>query len=214
MRNLLIAALFIFAGCSTKVVDNKWQYQSYNSYTSFEKYLMQYKLELAAIELDRARSNAKQSANLDTLARVELSSCALHVALLEEFTCKNFVELKPLIDDKQLDAYYNFLSLEFNKDDISELPDQYREFAKAYLKSDTKAMNRAILSLKPLTSKMIAASLIKEKISQDVVRSIVDEASFKGYRYAVINWLNVEIDMCSDKDTRDILVKKLKIISQ
>jgi len=213
MRSLLITALFIFVGCSTKVVDNKWQYQSYDSYTNFKKSLLQYKLELAAIELDRARLNAKHSANLNTLARVELSSCALHVALLGEFTCKKFVELRPLINDKRLDAYYNFLSLNFNKDDISVLPTQYREFAKAYLKRDTKAMNRAILALKPLTSKMIAASLIKEKISQDVVRSIVDEASFKGYRYAVINWLNVEIDMCSNKDARDILVKKLKIIS-
>jgi len=213
MRYLFVISLLLFFGCSTKSPQNKWQYQSYNSYKSFEKYFLEYKLDLAAIELDRARESAKVSANLDTLARIELSKCALQVALLQEFTCKDYDSLKSLIKDNELSSYYNFLSVKFDKNDLNNLPKQYHSFAEAFLSKDLKSMKKSLKTVEPFTSQMIAASLIKEELDESTISMIVDKASFRGYRYAVIVWLNFQIDQSDDPQERELLKEKLKIIS-
>ena len=77
---LSIMLLLLIGGCSSERPPNMWQYKAHNSYQSFERYYLEYKIDLAAIELNRAREYASQSADLSTLAQIELSVCALKVA--------------------------------------------------------------------------------------------------------------------------------------
>ena len=189
-----------------------WQYKTNNSYKSFEKYFLEYKLDLAAIELKRAREYASQSADLTTLAQIELSSCALKVALLETYTCKRFDSLETLVNSKKLTAYKHFLQNTFNEEELSYLPDQYKEFAQSRLALDTKQMQAEISKITPLTSKMIAASLIQDTLSSELRKEILDEISFHGYTYGAIAWLTFEIERTKDEAKKKQLQEKLKII--
>ena len=85
MKTTLLIVILFLSACSTKTPPNLWQYQANFAYKNFERYYLEDKLDLASIELSRARKSAKQSANLTTLAHIELSHCALHVALREKF---------------------------------------------------------------------------------------------------------------------------------
>jgi hypothetical protein len=205
MRYFIIFIIFIFAGCSTKAPINRWQYQSVSSYKSFESYYLQNYLDLASSELQNARSYASQSSDLTTLARIELSYCALRVAMLETFSCPKYDELKGIINSKELNAYESFLSKKLKKDEIKYLPKQYRELAHIQIKTNKQNINQNIASIKPLTSKMIAASLERENIDINIIDTIIKDASFHGYKYALIQWLEFKSQISNNQKTDKIL---------
>jgi len=189
-----------------------WQYKAHNSYQSFERYYLEYKIDLAAIELDRAREYASQSADLSTLAQIELSVCALKVALLEPYSCPRFDHLEALVNVPALSAYNDFLQNTLSENEIDDLPEQYRDFAQARLKGKKREMLKEIESIEPLTSKMITASLIQEQLPPALRQEILQEISFHGYTYAAISWLTFEIDHTDDENKKKQLQQKLKII--
>ena len=189
-----------------------WQYKTHNSYKSFEKYFLEYKLDLAAIELARAREYASQSADLSTLAQIELSACALKVALLEPYTCQRFDALEALANSDKLTAYKHFLQNTLSKKELDNLPGQYKDFAQSRLENDTKQMQAEVSKITPLTSKMIAASLIQDTLSLELRKEILNEISFHGYTYGAITWLTFEIAQTKNEAQKKKLQEKLKII--
>lgn len=212
MKNILSALVLLFMGCSSETPPNMWQYKTHNSYQSFETYFLEYKLDLAAVSLKRAREYASQSADLTTLAQIELSVCALKVALLEPFSCPRFDTLEPLVNSDRLSAYKHFLDNSLTQDEISLLPDQYKDFAQSRHNQSTQQMLEEISQITPLTSKMIAASLVKEELSPSIRKKILDDISYHGYTYAAITWLTFEIEHTDDSTKKRALLQKLKII--
>ena len=212
MRLILLTLLLILSGCSSKTPPNMWQYKTHNSYQSFENYYLEYKLDLAAISLKRAREYASQSADLNTLAQIEISACALKVALLEPYSCQRYDNLENLADSKTLSAYNDFLQNKLSEEEVGNLPKQYRVFAKARLHNDKTQMFQEIPKITPLTSKMIAASLVQDDLPEALRREILDEISFHGYTYATITWLTFEIEHTNDVSKKKKLQKKLALI--
>ncbi len=189
-----------------------WQYKTHNSYKSFEKYFLEYKLDLAAIELTRAREYASQSADLSTLAQVELSACALRMALLEPYTCPRFDTLESLANSDTLTIYKHFLQNTLSEKELSLLPKQYRAFAQARLADDRAQMQTEVSKITPVTSKMIAASLIQDELTLQTRKEILNEISFHGYTYGTIAWLTFEIEHTKDEAHKRQLQQKLEII--
>ena len=189
-----------------------WQYKTHNSYKSFEKYFLKYKLDLAAIELKRAREYASQSADLSTLAQIELSACALKVALLEPYTCERFDTLEVLANSEKLSAYKHFLQNRLSEEEVSDLPKQYRAFAQARLDEANGQMQVEVSKIAPLTSKMISASLMQDRLTLKTREEILNEISFHGYTYGTIAWLTFEIEHTEDAAQRRQLMQKLEII--
>jgi len=212
MRIFLLAMLLLLGGCSSKTPPNMWQYKTHNSYKSFEKYYLEYKLDLAAISLKRAREYASQSADLSTLAQIELSVCALKVALLEPYSCQRYEKLESLIDSDALTAYDHFLKNTLSEDELSDLPEQYKDFAQARLHNDKEQMLKEVPKITPLTSKMITASLIQEELPPKLREAILQEISFHGYTYGTITWLTFEIEHTEGEAKKRELQQKLEVI--
>jgi len=189
-----------------------WQYKTHNSYKSFEKYFLEYKLDLAALELIRAREYASQSADLSTLAQIELSACALKVALLEPYICERFDTLEDLANSEKLSAYKHFLQNKLSEEEVSDLPNQYRAFAQARLNEDSVQMQTEVSKITPLTSKMISASLMQDRLTLETRKEILNEISFHGYTYGTIAWLTFEIEHTKDAVQKRKLQQKLKVI--
>ncbi len=214
MRILIYTIFIIFvSGCSTKTPSNNWQYQSKNSYKNFERYYLEDQTDLAAIEFSHARSYATQSADLTILARIELSRCALKVAILEPFSCKEYDDLRLITHDNELEAYYALLSKNTQQITISNLPSQYHSFALSLIQNDSENINTYISNIVPLTSRMIAASIVVNSLNEATINKIIADASYLGYKHAVIKWLNLLIERTSDQDKRKILIKKLNILT-
>ena len=189
-----------------------WQYKTHNSYKSFEKYFLEYKLDLAALELTRAREYASQGADMSTLAQIELSACALKVALLEPYTCERFDTLEKLASSDVLTAYKHFLQNSLSAKELNVLPKQYRAFAQARLDGDKEKMQTEMLKITPLTSMMISASLMQNMLTLETRKSILNEISFYGYTYGTIAWLTFEMKHTEDAVEKRQLKQKLEII--
>lgn len=210
---LLISSLLFITACSFTTPKNDWQINSINAYDSYKKYYLKGEDNLASTDIKRAVRYAKQSADLDTLARIYLSECALHVSVLEDDGCEKYKELDDLVTSDDLRSYYLFLQNMTTKEDIKYLPSRYQDFSSYVQKKEYANAQKEIEKMDDIVSKMISASLIKEDLDPKSIKSIIDEASFYGYKKAVINWMKFYETKVTDKNERDLINKKLKILN-
>ncbi len=210
--SLLFLFTLVFTACSTKAPPNRWQYQSNSAYKNFEQYYLENHTDMAASEFNRARSYATQSADLSTLARIELSRCALKFALLEPFSCKEYEDLIPLTHDRELLTYYSFLSGKATAEFQPLLPHQYQKLASLQIQNNNALIDQEIKTMTPLTSRMIAAALEFKHLDESTIEAIITDASYLGYKHAVIVWMNVLIERTSDSEKRKILRSKIAVL--
>ncbi len=208
----LFITFFILAGCSFKSNDRyKYRTNSSNSFQSYTKYYLKGDTLLASSELRQAIKNAKEGSDINTLATIYLGECALHKAILIDDSCKEFNSIKEFVDDKTLQNYYLFINKNINDLDINSLPKRYQEFA-LYLKN--RAYNKAfeaIKSMENISSKLIAAYLIKEHLTKDQIRYLIKETSSMGYKKATLRWYEFLKTKASNKE-RETIDKKLQIL--
>ncbi len=209
---LLPCCLLFFSACSTSSPKNSWQIQSVNAYESHQKYFLQNEDALARTDLKRALKYAKQSANLTTLATIELSECALHVSNLQEENCAAYLAIEPLVNDVKLHSYFLFLQQKYEQKDIKNLPDKYQSFASLLLQKRYEDATKELLSTEDFLSKMIMASLMKKSLHVSTIASIIEEASFYGYKKNVLSWMEFYSTKTTDVDEKKRIQEKLKIL--
>ena len=210
---LLACSLLLFSACSFSTPKNDWQINSINAYDSYKKYYLKGEDNLAGTDIKRAVKYAKQSADLNTLARIYLSECALHVSVLESDDCEKYQTLNELVTSDELHSYYLFLQNKITKDELKDLPSKYRDFAGYAEVRDYENAQKEILGMNDIVSKMIAASLIRDSLNDATIKNIIDEASFYGYKKAVINWMKFYETKVVDKNEKDLINKKLEILN-
>lgn len=215
MKIVVFSMLILFlSACSIKTPPNQWQYQSNSAYKNFERYYLENRIDMATVEFDRARSYATQSANLDTLARLELSRCALKSALLEPFSCQEYADLIPVTHDPELQAYYSLLSGTMTNESLSSLPQQYQQLASMQMQNNHESINKEINKITPLTSRMIAAALVVKSLDEATIEAIIADASYVGYKQAVVAWMNLLLERTNDEQKRKILREKLNVLAK
>ncbi len=212
---LAILFMFIFlAGCSFKS-DNlgAWKKETSNSFESYTKYYLEGKTRLASVSLKRALDSAKSSADLRPLSKVYLGVCALHVGVLIDDKCDDFLSLDDVLDKNDSSrSYYYMIEKKFRDVRVKSLPKQYRDFVKAVKKSDFKSAKQDIKAMKNISSALIASSLIKEHLNSDDIDFLIQRASLYGYKKAIIRWLKFLKTTSTTKKNRKI-DKLLKILN-
>lgn len=213
-HTLLLTIVLLIAGCSTPQHEDAWRYQAATSTKAYAEHFLKDETILIKSNYSHAERSAKQSSDLLPLARLYLSSCALNRAVLVDDPCGDFATTQNLYDDAELDAYYAMLTQKLTPEAVGDLPYRYRSFARAYLKNDAKAIRSAIDTLSPLLSKMVAASLARDYLSEGQITSIIDDASKLGYRRAVIAWMKHLQSVTTDPQQRELLQKKLELLNR
>jgi hypothetical protein len=208
---ILSITLLLLSACSFKSPPNQWQYKSTTAFDSYTKNFLSANDALAENDLSRAIKHAKQSADLKMLARVYLGKCALNISVAIDDNCKDYLDIADLVNDKSLDAYYSFITLK-SEYLVENLNSQYIDFALLVKnKSFTKA-NSEILKIDKPISKLLAASLIKDKLSNAIRDEMIKIASFYGYKKSVLFWLNEAKVNTTNEDNRKNLSKKIYIL--
>ena len=134
MIRLFLLSILFFSACSFKTPANKWQYDSANYFHLYTKNFLNANTILAKNDMKIAIKSAKRSANLTTLAKVHLGKCALNISVGVSDACKEYTEIKNLVNDEKLDAYYNFVTQSNVQINPALLPNDYASFAKALVK--------------------------------------------------------------------------------
>lgn len=214
LRYVLLIASLLFVGCSFKT-DNRYKYRvdASNSFDSFKKYYLQGKTRLASVELKRALQSAKEGSDINSIAKIYLGECALHKAMLIDDNCSEYLQIKELVSDKDLENYYLFITGKFQKLDTSLLPKSYRDFANYLKRKNFDAATKALFEIKNSDSKIIAASIIKRRLSRDDIKKIIDISSAMGYKKVTTRWYNLLKTKSTDKQKR-VIDKKLMLFKK
>ncbi len=211
---ILFIALFL-VGCSLKnETPDIWKKDTSNSFDSYKQYYLEGKTRLASVSLKRALDSAKRSADLKPLAKVYLGVCALHVAVLINDKCEEYVELLDVLDKNDSSkSYYYMIENRFNKVNVDNLPQQYKSFAKQMKVKNYKNAKKEMKKMENTSSLLVAASLIKKDLNAKDIDLIIDRLSLYGYKKPIIRWLKYSKHINSHKENSKT-DKLLKIINQ
>ena len=213
MKNLfLLFLLILVGGCAIKASPDKWKTQAANAFESYREYFLHGDDRLAAVELKRAIKEASCSADLMPLARIYLGECALHTAVLEDTACPDYNQIRALPEiSGELNNYFLMLQNRMDEVDPAMLPRQYRKYVNRVKKKDFQAAFSNIREMRETSSKLIAAALIKGHLDYAMISYIIDQASFRGYKKAVIAWLRFSKKSATEKK-KVLIEQKLYIL--
>lgn len=204
---------FLFQGCSFKTPANQWEYNSASAFDSYAKNFLTNNDDIAEDDLNRAIKYAKQSANLEQLSRIYLGVCALNISVGKKDDCKKYKKIEDLVPSLELKAYFLMLQNSLQKEDISNIPNQYQDFSEyKYLKKYDLSFE-SIKDIEQPSSKFIAASMIKNKMNKSEIKHIINEASFYGFKKVVLFWLDYLKQIEENKIEKDKIEKKLYILN-
>ena len=208
----LLIFLVFFAGCSLKPPANQWEYKSSSAFESYTKNFLSANDAVAHNELEKALKSAKQSADLEQLARIYLGKCGLELSIEPQATCSEYEKIQEFITSAKLISYYKMLNKTLKNRDIQNLPSQYQTFANYYHMQNYQEVFQAIQGMEQISSQFIAASLIHDKLSKSQINYLIDTASFYGYKKLVIFWIKQLIIKEEDSLKKERLEKKLHIL--
>lgn len=205
MRYLVIACILILGGCSFKQPQNKWELNAINAAQAYQKNFLSSYDVAAKKDLQRAVAHAKKSANLQTLAKIYLTKCAMQVSVLKDPTCSDFTKLQKVIQNSQLSAYKAFLMRNIAQEQIELLPKRYHKFAASLLKDDMNQTIKAMQNIEDIHSRFIAAALIKEALDSKQIDAIINLSSHRGYDKITKAWLAYKYKKFGDEKAKKIL---------
>lgn len=209
---ILTISLILFSACSFKTPPNQWQYKSTSAFDSYTKNFLSANDALARNDLNRAKKHAKSSADLTMLSRIYLGKCALNISVGIEDECIEYKKIADVVNNKALDAYYNFITLNLDASKIEHLDASYKDFALYLAKKDFKNADAQISKISKPTSKLLSASLMKEQLSSKTIQEMIKISSFHGYKKSVLFWLNEAKVKTTDENERANLSKKISIL--
>lgn len=216
MSIVLGGMLLLLSGCSIQFTQpqNAWQVKAVSAFQNYQKYYLEGRIILAESERRKAISQAKQSANLETLARVYIADCAIQAAVLNASDCALYLQVKPLVKAADLAAYYHMLSGELTLSEVEKLPPQYQSFAKIWLSGTTSKLNESVLAISSLESQLVAASIAKERLTLKTLRAIIQKTADYGYKLASIRWMTYLAGRTPDRAESAQLLKKIEILTK
>ena len=214
----VMLGLVLLNACSLQKAPANWQSKSTNAFASYvNQFLSGHDLS-AQSHLKRAIAHAKNSADLEPLARIYLGKCGLNIAVGLKDNCDEYVDVSETITNPPLQAYYHLLQKKLRAHDVKNLPNKYREFAKSALLATedkrSEGVNQAIPKMDNITAKLIASALVRDDLTEANIKAMVSLASSKGYKKAVIFWLNIQFEHSNDSEIKAILKKKIEILSK
>lgn len=209
---IALLLILLLSGCSIKTPVNEWEYKSTGAFNSYTKHFLTNKDILAQDDLEKALEYAKQSANLEQLARITLGVCALKLSVGIDDKCREYKNIKEIISSKELNSYYQMLQNSLKEEEIQNLPSQYQNFISFKQSANYEEAFKAIQNIDQTTSKFIAATFIKEKLTKEQINYLLDIASYHGYKKLVIFWLKQLSYLESDTMQKELIKKKIYIL--
>lgn len=216
MKNILLLLLMsiLFLGCSFKKTPNKWEYESAAAFESYKKNFFSQNDNLAKNDLNRAIEHAKSGSDFNTMATIYLGECALNISVGVDDKCEEYLAIKDLTSDASLQPYYNFITDTLDKEQITLLPSIYQNYVwHIRYKEYTKAQ-QDIATMTKMSSKFLAAALMKEHLDDKMRARMIELASYYGYKKVVLFWLAESKKWTKNKKELELLDKKISVLQQ
>ena len=208
----LLPTLLLFTACSFQTPQNNWHYKSSAIFDSYTKNYLSGNDTLAKSDLKRALHQASLGADVQAVAKIYLGECALKISLTREYSCDKYKKIQTITKSSELNAYYNFITQNFEESDIELLPKQYRSFAEALKQQEYKKANEYVREIEPTTSQLIAAALLGDNLSEESINATIKAASFHGYKRAALSNLELLKSRTNDPKRSEEISAKIKLL--
>lgn len=188
-RTLLLACCALaLAGCGNKPRVPDWLVNADMAQERFIRAWLRGEEREAAQEFRILRAAVEQTAQIDLVARAELTRCAVRVAALDFDPCTGLAPLQPHVPAEE-QAYAAFLAGEATPAQTELLPKEYRAIAGGAQGGD------ALKKIKEPVSRLVAAGVLLRTGRADpaVIEAATATASEQGWRRAVLAWLRLQL---------------------
>ncbi len=214
MKNLTILTilLFIFTGCSFQAPQNHNQFKTSTAFSSYINNFLSANDALAKSDLKRSVQHAKKSADFKALANIYLGECALNISVGIDDSCEKYIEIRDLAGTKTTNAYFNLVTNQLQKKEISYLPEVYQNFALQRYNREFISAYEEILEMQNISSQLISASLIKDSLTQQQIEILIKRASFHGYKKSILFWLEELKSLTDDIVLKEKISKKISLL--
>lgn len=217
MRRLLLVSLaLLLSACGGGRPVPDWKTDSISLMERYKKAELKGNNLLAERYFEQALEAVGKTAKLDETARLHLIRCATRQASLVFEPCNGYLEIARLSVNAENDAYYRFISGQWDKLDAGKLPEGYRGFLSARENSGIAA---ALQSIEDPLSRLIAASLtVANKQADDRILGIAAEtASDQGWSKPLLVYLKLlekRAALGEDKAALEKLRTRIKLVEE
>lgn len=190
MKRLLLIAAMLVMGCATAEIP-PWATTSFSHLEKYKILFLEGRREQAEFHFRKAEEELKKTADLNLLARLQLTRGALHVAFLESFPDHEFLKLQEMGLTPENRHYFLFLRGDFSQVEGSRLPGQYREVLQALQRGNDKEIERALKGIENSLSRLVATGLVVRHrgASEAILQDAVDTAGKNGWKGALFVYL-------------------------
>ena len=188
MRNLLLFAVAIIAGCASSPPPADWQLASLAALNAFKQNYLRGDTRAAQIDFERARAELRSTGRVDLVARAELLRCAVRASSLEFDGCPGFEALRADASAEEL-AYAEYLA------------------GRAQRPSPDEAFARLVFA---------GVQLNSGRATPEDISAAVDIASAQGWRRPLLAWLGVQekrAEAAGDRDALERIRRRIALVA-
>lgn len=217
MRNLLLVLLLaLLPACGGSPPAPDWKKDSVSLTERYKKAELKGENKLAERYFQQALDAVGSAARLDETARLHLIRCATRQASLAFEPCNAYLELARLSANAEHDAYYRFISGQWDRLDAGKLPAQYRDFV---ANRDSGKNLGALQNIAEPLPRLIAISVtVRRKQADDAILFLAAEtASEQGWRKPLLVYLKLLESRAALKDDKAGLEKlraRIKMVEE
>jgi len=192
-RILPLVVCVLLAACGSKPIPS-WQSVGSNQLESYKQAALEGKGEVAAMHFRKAVEEVKKSGDLELLARVHLTRCAVQVALLEPMDDWEYRQIAAVQAQPDNQAFHEMLKGDPASVEVEHLPPRYRGFVNAWRKSGPEGAGAEIARMDDPLSVLIATGLIVKGRHYDArsLNRAVEVSSEKGWKKALLTYLDAQ----------------------
>jgi hypothetical protein len=188
----LVCCLLILA-CGSKSIP-EWQALGAKQLEGYKQTALEGKTDLAAQHFRKAVAEVKKSGDLERLARVHLTRCAVQVALLEPLDDREYLEIAAVLPQPDHQAFHAMLKGEPAGVEAGRLPPRYQGFLKAWQRNDPSSARAEIDRMDDPLAVLIATGLLVKgrQYEAETLNRAIEVSSRNGWKKALLTYLDVQ----------------------
>ncbi len=185
MRNLLVIILLLMfiCACGSQPIP-QWKDTASRQLDNYKVNFLADKEDATEPHFAQAKKAISSSNDLNLLSTAYLAKYALHTAALEDFDDMEFLRIDKLQPHAANRAYYDFLKGNFQKAEVTRLPDTYSKLLPLLANKNVMAASIVITEISDPLSRLIACGILVKHLpyEESILQIAIDTAARQGWR--------------------------------
>ncbi|MBN1614600.1 MAG: hypothetical protein JW950_09065 [Deltaproteobacteria bacterium] len=212
----LCTCLILIVGCVSQPIP-AWLDKGFDDLERYKSFALIGDDRKASLYFQNVLEEISKSGDLDILAKVYLTRCAVETALLLPARDEEYVKIAAVQSSAGTKAYHDFLTGPSHSLDPSGLPDPYRKVIEVARQGTLSEMNHVVAGIDDPLSRLIAAGwLVRQgKYDEGLLNTAIETASSRGWKRALLVYLERLQSLYEsrmDTEQADLLRKRMEIL--